>query len=95
MGVVINVSYNGVGDSARKFVESMITEGVLEAVRAEDGCLGYEYFISMDDPGRVLLVEHWRDESSLDAHTNSDNMRAIGALKERHGLTAAIEKFLV
>ena len=95
MKVVINVIYKGVDDNARRFVERMVTDGVLNAVRAEEGCLGYEYFVSLEDPGCVLLIEHWSDEASLEAHSKSDNMRTIGLLKERYGLTSTIEKFLV
>ncbi len=92
MKVVINVHYRGDGDSARRFVEDMVSEGVLERVRAEGGCLGYEYFASMEDPGHVLLVEHWEDESALDAHSRSDNMAAISSLKNRYALSAEVER---
>ena len=95
MNVVINVHYSGKGDGARRFVQDMVSEGVLERVRAEEGCLGYEYFVSMEDPGRVLLVEHWEDESALEAHSRSDNMAAISSLKNRYALSAEVERFLV
>ena len=93
MGVVINVHYRGNGGSARRFVEDMVSEGVLGAVHAEDGCIGYEYFVSFEDPDSIVLIEHWRDEAALDAHTRSENMRRIGSLKDRHCLSATVEKF--
>ena len=93
MNVVINVHYKGSGGSARRFVEDMVSEGVLEAVRAEDGCIGYEYFVSFDDPESIVLIEHWRDEAALEAHACSENMKRISLLKDRHGLSSAIEKF--
>ena len=49
----------------------------------------------MEDPGHVLLVEHWEDESALDAHSHSDNMAAISSLKNRYALSAEVERFLV
>lgn len=49
----------------------------------------------MEDPGHVLLVEHWEDESALDAHSRSDNMAAISSLKNRYALSAEVERFLV
>lgn len=93
MNVVINVHYRGCGGSVRRFVEDMVSEGVLEAVRAEDGCIGYEYFVSFDDPDSMVLIEHWRDEAALEAHARSENMKRIGSLKDRHGLSATVEKF--
>ena len=94
MSVVINVYYRGDGGSVRRFVEEMVSEGVLEAVRAEDGCIGYEYFVSLDDPDSMVLIEHWRDEAALEAHARSENMKTIGLLKDRHCLSATVEKFL-
>ena len=93
MNVVINVHYRGSGGSARRFVEDMVSEGGLEAVRADGGCIGYEYFVSSEDPDSIVLIEHWRDEAALEAHASSKNMKRIGSLKDRHGLSATVEKF--
>lgn len=93
MTITLNVYYKGKDGSACRFVEDMVSEGILGDVRAEDGCLGYSYYSSMDDDEVVLLVEHWRDESALDVHSVSPNMARIVALKERHGLMTDIERF--
>ena len=53
MSVVINVMYEGSDGAAEAFVGDVVSEGLLDAVRSEDGCLGYEYFRSMEDPDRV------------------------------------------
>ncbi len=36
--------------------------------RKEDGCIQFEAFVSADDPDRVAVLEHWRDQAALDAH---------------------------
>ena len=36
--------------------------------RREDGCIQFEAFVSADDPDRVAVLEHWRDQAALDAH---------------------------
>lgn len=93
MTITLNVYYRGTGGSARRFVENMVSEGILADVRAEDGCLGYSYYVSMEDDDVVLLVEHWRDAEALDVHSSAPNMARIGELKERHGLVSEIERF--
>lgn len=93
MVVTLNVYYRGASGSACRFVEDMVSEEVLADVRAEDGCLGYSYYLSMEDRDLVLLVEHWRDHRALDLHSVSPNMARIGTLKERHGLISEIERF--
>ena len=95
MSVVINVHYEGDDGAARAFVDDVVSEGLLEAVRSEDGCQGYEYYASLEDPGRILLVEHWRDEVSLEAHIAAENLAHIEALKERHGVVGRVERFAV
>ena len=94
MTVVINVFYEGSDGAAEAFVGDIVSEGLLDAVRSEDGCLGYEYFRSMENPDRVLLVEHWKDEEALDAHIAAENLARIQALKGNHGISDRVEKFL-
>ena len=94
MTVVINVFYEGSDGATEAFVGDVVSGGLLDAVRSEDGCLGYEYFRSMEDPDRVLLVEHWRDERALDAHIAAENLARIQVLKENHGISDRVEKFL-
>ncbi len=39
---------------------------IIEAVRKEPGCLQYELFQSRDDPDRLVMVELWQSQLSLD-----------------------------
>ena len=32
------------------------------------GSIQFEAFVSADDPDRVAVLEHWRDQAALDAH---------------------------
>jgi len=50
---------------------------VREATLAEPGCLGYEVFEATPQPGTVLLLEHYRDDASLQAHRESAHYRAV------------------
>lgn len=94
MPVTINVHYTGEGDAANRFVREMTDSGLLSAVRAERGCEGYEYFTSVENEHDVLLVEHWTDEDSLEAHIAGENMKGIDALKEGLGLDAVVERYV-
>ena len=62
MEITMNLYYSGVGGMARMFVEEMESSGVADAIRNEDGNLRYEYFLSLDDPETVLLIDSWRDQ---------------------------------
>ena len=84
----IIVSYKAESGTARAFGEEMEKSGIAAEVRAEDGCLGYSYYVPLDDPDGLILIEGWRDQASLDAHRNGAPMAKIKALRtEKYPLT--------
>ena len=49
---------------------------MLEASRAEDGCLTYSYAEDVAEPGLVRVFEAWRDQAAIDAHFRTAHMAA-------------------
>lgn len=51
---------------------------LVEASRAEPGCLGYRAF-HPDGPGRgdIVLIERYTDREALDAHRGSAHFRSL------------------
>ncbi len=94
MALTINIYYTGTDDNARKFAEEMKSSGLMERIRAEKGNLRYEYFIPMDDPETVLLIDAWENEAALDFHHKSPMMSEIAALREKYHLRMRVEKFI-
>lgn len=47
-----------------KFVREITDSGILDAVRAEDGCISYDYYFSAESPDTVLLIENGLHPSS-------------------------------
>ena len=86
--------YTGENGSARAFAEEMVRAGVVDAIRAEDGNLRYEYFYPMDDPETVLLIDQWRDQAAIDAHHASPMMAEIAALRDKYDLHMKAERFV-
>ena len=41
------------------FVREVKSQGILDAIRAEDGCLQYDYYYSDEDKNGLLLIEAW------------------------------------
>ena len=50
------------------FHQIILDEKLQEASRNEPGNLAYDYFLSVDNPDELLLVEKWTDMKSLDEH---------------------------
>ena len=92
MALILHLYYTGIGDHARRFAEEMETSGVADRIRAEKGTLRYEYYLPLNDPQTVLLIDAWRDQAALDAHHASPMMTEIAALREKHDLHMKVER---
>ena len=82
MAITVNLRYAGNNGVARRFAQEMTASGTVAAIRAEAGNLRHEYYLSLDDPETVLLIDQWRDQASIDAHHASPIMQTIAALRE-------------
>jgi len=42
--------------------------------QAEQGCLSYEYFVSLENPNRVILLQEWETADDLQDHYQTKHM---------------------
>lgn len=90
----MNLRYTGKGGAARKFAEEMTAGGTVALIRAEEGNLRYEYYVSLDDSETVLLIDSWADQAAIDAHHASPMMATIAALREKYNLHMTVERYV-
>ncbi len=93
MALTVNIYYTGTNGNAKKFAEEMQSSGIVDKIRAEQGNLRYEYFLPMDDPETVLLIDAWESQDALDFHHKSPMMKEIAALREKYRLKMRVQKF--
>jgi len=93
MSITVNLYYTGKNGSARKFAEEMVSRGIVDAVRAEEGNERYEYFFPMDDAETVLLIDRWRDQAALDFHHKTEMMKQIAELRDKYHLRLRVERY--
>ena len=94
MAITVNLHYTGKNGNARKFAEEMISSKTVEAIRAEKGNLRYEYYLSIDDPETVLLIDSWENQEAIDAHHVSPMMKTITELREKYDLHMRVKRFI-
>ena len=92
--ITVNLYYTGLNGNARRFAEEMERSGTAAAIRSEDGNLRYAYFLSLEDPETVLLIDQWRDQAAIDAHHASLMMARIAELREKYDLHMTVERFV-
>ena len=94
MSISVNLYYHGKNGSARQFAEEMERSGIADAIRREEGNLAYRYFLPMDDPETVLLIDCWRDQAAIGAHHASPMMQQLAQLREKYDLHMTAERYL-
>ena len=93
MSITVNLYYTGKDGAAKNFAEEMVSSGTVAAIRAEDVNEKYEYFIPLDDPETVLLIDSWRDQAAIDAHHASPIMAKIAELRDKYDLHMRVERY--
>ena len=94
MSITVNLYYTGTNGSARRFAEEMLSSGIVDAVRAEEGNERYEYFYPAEDPETVLLIARSRDQAAIDFHHKSPMMAQIAALRDKYHLRLRVERYV-
>lgn len=94
MPITVNIYYTGEAGAARAFAEEMLASGTVDAIRAEEGNLRYEYFMPLENPETVLLIDQWANQAALDAHHASPMMERIAQLREKYDLHMRVERFV-
>jgi len=94
MGLTVNLYYKGRNGNARKFAEEMEQSGIADKIRAEEGNERYEYFIPLNDPETVLLIDSWSSQEALDRHHASPMMQQLAGLREKYDLHMIVERYL-
>lgn len=91
--ITINIYYKGQNGSAKEFASEMISSGLVDEIRNEEGNLRYEYFYPLDDKETVLLIDSWESQEALDKHHELPIMKKIMELREKYDLHMQVEKY--
>ncbi len=92
--ITVNLYYKGKNGNARAFAQEMEASGIADSIRAEEGNLRYQYFVPLNDPETVLLIDSWKDQAAIDAHHASPMMRQLVELREKYDLHMTVERFI-
>ena len=74
------------------FLRQLTTEGIIDAIRREDGCLRYDYFLSVQNADEILLVEQWESEEKQQVHLRAAHMDRLRELKAQYVADARLGK---
>jgi quinol monooxygenase YgiN len=78
----IYVQFTCLPQKREAFIQKVKQTGVLAAIRAEEGCLKYDYYLSEKDPNEILLIEQWESKSHQQIHLEQPHMETLRSFKD-------------
>ncbi len=86
------VTYTAKPGQRETFLRALAARGIPEAVRAEAGCLQYDYYLSIENEDEILLLERWTSAEAQQTHLRQPHMAQARELKELYVETTALRK---
>ena len=77
----IYVKYICLPQKRQAYLEKMKESGILAAIRAEEGCLRYDYYLSEQDENELLLLEQWETKAHQQVHLTQPHMELLRTFK--------------
>jgi len=77
----IYVKFECLPNKREAFITKVKETGVLDAIRAENGCIRYDYYLSEKNPNELLLIEQWESKSHQQIHIEQPHMDTLRGFK--------------
>lgn len=91
----IYVVFECIKGKREEYIEKLHAEGIVEAVRKEDGCLRYDYYFSEKNPDEILLIEAWESKKHQEIHIDQPHMARLRELKSDYVVSTKLGEFEV
>ena len=75
------------------YIERLKNEGIVDAVRKEDGCYRYDYYFSEKDKDEILLIEEWESKRHQEIHIEQPHMVRLREIKPEFVLSTKLGEF--
>lgn len=77
----IMVNYFAKSGRREEFLRRVVESGILTAIRGEDGCLRYDYYLSCQNEDEILLIEEWESAEHQRVHMEQAHMKRLMDIK--------------
>ena len=78
----LSVNYFAKPGRREEFLRRIVEGGILAAIRAEEGCLRYDYYLSCQNEDEILLLEEWNTAEHQRVHMEQEHMKRLRVIKE-------------
>ena len=87
---VIFKSFDG---KREEYIDLLKREGIVDAVRREEGCIRYDYYFSEKDKNEILLIEAWETKEHQKIHIEQPHMARLRELKGDYIVSTTLGEF--
>ena len=91
----IYVTFQCFDGKREAFIQRVNEEGIAAAVRAEDGCIRYDYYYSEKEPNEILLIEAWESKQHQQIHIEQPHMEKLRSFKGEYIASTTLGEFTV
>lgn len=78
----LSVNYFAKPGRREEFLRRIVEDGILAAIRAEEGCLRYDYYLSCQNEDEILLLEEWDTAEHQRTHMEQEHMKHLRVIKD-------------
>ena len=89
----IYVVFKCVPGKREEYIQALNNEGIVDAVRKEDGCICYDYYFSEKNPDEILLIEMWESKKHQEIHINQPHMTRAFELNPEYVVSTELGEF--
>jgi len=89
----IYVTFRCLPQKREGFLRRVREEGVLSAIRAEDGCIRYDYYLSEEDENGLLLIEAWESKHHQQVHIGQPHMDTLRSFRDEYIADSQLGEF--
>ncbi|MEF9971106.1 MAG: putative quinol monooxygenase [Oscillospiraceae bacterium] len=91
--IVINCSFFSETTDMKDFYKVLCDEGLVEGSRADKGNLKYDFYISTEDPKKMMLIENWETVEDLQAHSETELFQKFRPTCKAHAVKSRMEMY--
>lgn len=91
--VICNCLFTSETTDMKDFYKLLGDEGLVTGSRADKGNIMYDFFISVDDPKRMMLIEKWESFDDLQAHSETELFQKFRPLCKANGVRSKLSMY--
>ena len=89
----VEVHYHIKPGKRQAFYDAILSSGIADAARSEDGNEKYDYYFVPDNENELVLFEIWRSAEAVKFHMETPHYKALKELKKEYVTETSFKRY--